>query len=53
VDHHAEAKGLAHVSIEIRNDLIANASGQAEWTDRLVSIFNSIFEDENIFRSLE
>ncbi len=28
---HAEKRGLAHVEIEIRQDLIADAAGEAEW----------------------
>ena len=31
VDHHAEAEGLAHVSIEIRQDLIDSPDGVAHW----------------------
>jgi predicted N-formylglutamate amidohydrolase len=36
---HAEKRGLAHVEIEIRQDLIADASGQAAWTERLARLF--------------
>src|SRR5207248_11310138 len=32
---HAERRGLAHVEIEIRQDLIADAAGQAAWAERL------------------
>lgn len=32
---HAERRGLRHVEIEIRQDLIAEAAGQAEWAARL------------------
>ena len=35
VDHHAEAEGLAHVSIEIRQDLIETPEGVAHWGDLL------------------
>ena len=31
---HAERRGLAHVEIEIRQDLIADAAGQAAWAAR-------------------
>ncbi len=37
VPRHAEARGLAHVEIEIRQDLIAEAAGQAEWAGRLTA----------------
>jgi predicted N-formylglutamate amidohydrolase len=34
VPTHAEKRGLPHVEIEIRQDLIADASGQAAWAER-------------------
>jgi len=35
VPRHAEARGLPYVEIEIRQDLISEARGQAEWADRI------------------
>jgi len=35
---HAERRGLAHVEIEIRQDLIADAVGQAAWAARLARL---------------
>ncbi len=32
---HAEARGLAHALLEIRQDLIADALGQEAWAERL------------------
>ena len=32
---HGERRGIAHVLVEIRNDLIQNAGGQEEWAERL------------------
>jgi predicted N-formylglutamate amidohydrolase len=32
---HAEPRGLIHCGIEIRQDLIGNASGQREWAERM------------------
>jgi predicted N-formylglutamate amidohydrolase len=34
---HGEQRGVAHVGIEIRQDLIAHAAGQAEWAERLAA----------------
>jgi predicted N-formylglutamate amidohydrolase len=34
VPHHAERRGLPHVGIEIRQDLIADLQGQAAWAAR-------------------
>ena len=32
---HAEARGLPHVEIEIRQDLVGDATGQARWAERI------------------
>lgn len=41
---HGEARGLVNTGIEIRQDLIANESGQAQWAERLTRIFGGIKE---------
>lgn len=35
VPRHGEARGLPHVEIEVRQDLIGDAAGQAAWAERL------------------
>jgi predicted N-formylglutamate amidohydrolase len=35
---HAERRGLHHVLIEIRQDLIGGADGQREWAARLAHL---------------
>jgi predicted N-formylglutamate amidohydrolase len=35
---HAERRGLAHVEIEIRQDLIADEAGQAAWAARFARL---------------
>ena len=35
---HAERRGLAHVEIEIRQDLIADAQGEAAWAERMARL---------------
>jgi predicted N-formylglutamate amidohydrolase len=35
IPHHGEARGLPHVEIEIRQDLVSGESGQAEWAERI------------------
>ena len=35
---HGERRGLPHVEIEIRQDLIAEAAGQAAWAARLAQL---------------
>ena len=35
---HGERRGIPHVAIEIRQDLITEATGQAEWAERLARL---------------
>ena len=42
IDHHAEANGLPHVGIEVRQDLIAAEAGVAEIAEVLVRIIRTI-----------
>ena len=39
---HGERRGLMNTGIEIRQDLIAEPTGQIEWADRLARIFGEI-----------
>lgn len=41
VPMHAERRGLAHVEIEIRQDLIADAAGQATWAARFERLLSA------------
>jgi predicted N-formylglutamate amidohydrolase len=38
IPHHAEARSLLHVEIEIRQDLVADEAGQAEWAARIACV---------------
>ena len=49
LDHHAEADGLAHVSIEIRQDLITEPDGVAYWGDVLAEALQPILADAAIY----
>jgi len=42
MNRHAEARGLPYVGIEVRQDLIADPAGQAEWAGRLARIANEV-----------
>jgi predicted N-formylglutamate amidohydrolase len=35
---HGERRGIPHVEIEIRQDLIADSAGQRAWADRLARL---------------
>jgi predicted N-formylglutamate amidohydrolase len=40
---HGERRGLPHVEIEIRQDLIADPAGQREWAERLARLLSSAY----------
>jgi predicted N-formylglutamate amidohydrolase len=47
IPRHGEARGLPHVEIEIRQDLIADEAGQEEWARRMTRILQRA---ETLFR---
>jgi len=49
IDHHAEAEGLAHVSVEIRQDLIDTPAGVARWGDLLAEALTPILADRALY----
>jgi len=49
IDHHAEPLGLAHVGIEIRQDLIRDELGQERWAERLAEAFRSVLADAALY----
>lgn len=51
IDHHAEAAGLPHVSIEVRQDLIAGAAGVAAWAARLAGALGPLLADPVLYRA--
>lgn len=42
LNRHAEGQGIPSVAIEIRNDLIRDAAGVAQWTGALAGLTNSL-----------
>jgi predicted N-formylglutamate amidohydrolase len=50
IDHHAEPRGIAHASIEIRQDLIRDEAGQREWAERLAAALAPVLEDDALYR---
>jgi predicted N-formylglutamate amidohydrolase len=46
IPHHGEARGLPHVEIEIRQDLVSEEAGQAEWAQRIT---RALKDAERIF----
>lgn len=42
MNRHAEAEGRPYLGIEVRQDLIGTAAGQAEWAERLARIANQV-----------
>jgi predicted N-formylglutamate amidohydrolase len=42
---HGERRGLPHVEIEIRQDLIAQSAGQTEWAERLARLLPAAYAE--------
>jgi len=42
---HGINRGLPHVLIEIRNDLVADAQGERVWAAKLASVLKDVFDD--------
>lgn len=49
-DRHALSAGLPHVSVEIRQDLIADADGCRTWADHLTEVLERLLGDPDIHR---
>lgn len=49
LDLHAQAAGLAHVAIELRQDLIATPDGERLWSDRIVRILERFVDDARLY----
>jgi len=52
VDHHGEHAGRPYVSIEIRQDLVADAAGQQAWARRLAAALTPVLADPALYRHL-
>lgn len=50
VRHHAAARGLPHVAIELRQDLVAGAAGAQSWAARLAAALRPILARRAIYR---
>ncbi|MCJ7597181.1 MAG: N-formylglutamate amidohydrolase [Methyloceanibacter sp.] len=49
---HGTVRGLAHVLIEVRQDLILTPEGQAEWGDRLADVLRNLMGNEEVASEL-
>jgi predicted N-formylglutamate amidohydrolase len=45
---HGTARGLAHVLIEVRNDLLATPDGVAQWCDRIAGVLEEAMADARV-----
>ena len=46
---HAEAHGLPHALIEMRQDLIGDEDGVARWADCLIRVLKDVLADERVY----
>lgn len=45
---HGTSRGLAHVLIEVRNDLLASAEGVSAWCDRIAGVLEEAMADAGV-----
>ena len=50
IDHHAEPRGIAHVSLEIRQDMIRDEEGQMRWAERLADVLDDVLKEPALYR---
>jgi predicted N-formylglutamate amidohydrolase len=50
VDHHAETAGLPHVGIEVRQDLVSDASGARKWAAILADALTGVLADAGLYQ---
>ncbi len=52
VRHHAAARGLPHVAVELRQDLVADDAGAARWTGILATALAPILARSGLYQRL-
>ena len=45
---HGTARGLAHVLLEVRNDLLATPDGVSQWCDRIAGVLEEAMADAGV-----
>lgn len=50
IDHHAEAAGLPHVSLEVRQDLIDTEAGAERWAGILHEALAEVLDDPGLYQ---
>ena len=50
IDHHAEAEGLPHVSIEMRQDLVDTQAGAEHMSELLASVLGPMLSDPDLYK---
>ncbi|HEX3974238.1 MAG TPA: N-formylglutamate amidohydrolase [Stellaceae bacterium] len=51
--HHAFDRGFSHVAIELRQDLIADDKGAAEWAERLARLLKPILAPPGLYVAID
>jgi predicted N-formylglutamate amidohydrolase len=49
LDHHAEAEGLPHLAIEVRQELIENRAGVQQWAGILFDALQGVLDDDSLY----
>lgn len=51
LDRHGVGKGLEHVLVEIRQDLVGDTAGQRAWARRIAEALHEVLDEVNLARS--
>ena len=49
IDHHGEDRGIACLSIEVRQDLLADTQGVSIWAEHIANVVKTIRKDQRVF----
>ena len=49
LDHHAEAEGLPHLAVELRQDLIEDGRGAERWAGIIAKALQPTLEDRSLY----
>ncbi len=49
LDHHAEAEGLPHLGIEVRQELISDAAGAEHWAAILLQALRPVLDNRDLY----
>ncbi len=53
IDYHAERRGLPHVGVEVRQDLVGEPDGARQWAGTLADALHEVLADPQLYRRFD